>query len=116
MPADAARAFEGYAYLLIGGEPGAVGRVKIPDPAKLSDAVHRYVADNRPSSEAEAVQVDDVDVLIIEAAPPQNGDRICCLMLGSAFAEPGRVFIRRPGMTAEAGPDVRPRRPDARGR
>jgi hypothetical protein len=105
MPADAARTFGGYAYLLIGVEPGAVAGVEIPDPATLNNAVRRYVAENRPSWEAEAIHVDDSDVFVIEVAPPQDGDRICCLMLGSGNAQPGRVFIRRPGVTSEAGPE-----------
>jgi hypothetical protein len=107
-PADAARAFGGYAYLLVGVQPGEAGGVTIPDPARLTGALRRFIAASRPSWDATSVRVDGVDVLIVEVAPPQDGDRICCLMRAHGNANAGTIYIRRPGQTTQADPtDVR---------
>jgi hypothetical protein len=104
LPVDAARAFGGYAYLLIGVHPGEVQGIDIPDPAQLTNALRRFVAASQPSWEATFVRVDDADVLVVEVAPPRDGDRICCLARGYGDVQAGRVFVRRVGQTAEADP------------
>jgi hypothetical protein len=103
-PDDAVRAFGGYAYLLIGVQPGEMGGVTIPDPAQLADALRRFIAAGRPSWDATSVRVDGADVVIVEVAPPKAGDRICCLMRAYANSNAGTIYVRRLGETAQADP------------
>ncbi|HEY1357042.1 MAG TPA: hypothetical protein VGF21_01940 [Thermoleophilaceae bacterium] len=100
--AQASRAFEGYAYLLAGVEPGTVHGVSVMDPARLTDAFGRYVASGQPFWDPHYVTVNDADVLVIEVRAPMSGDRICVLQHGFENALPGRIFARRQGQTLEA--------------
>ncbi|HMJ34341.1 MAG TPA: hypothetical protein VK501_10510 [Baekduia sp.] len=101
---DASRAFGGYSYMLVGVEPGHLHGVEVIDPAKLSDIVRPYVAGGRPSWAPTYVSVDGVEVLVVEIAPPQPGDRICCLMKTYESAKVGLVYVRREGQTEQADP------------
>lgn len=102
--ARASRTFGGYAYLLVGVEPGALLGVDMPDPAELNNALARFVAEGHPHWHPERVEVDGRTVLVIEVAPPRAGDRICTLQREFDGARPGRIFVRRPGQTVEAPP------------
>ena len=42
--------------------------------------------------------------MVIEVAPPRDGDRICCLQTTYEGFAAGRVFVRRQGQTIEAPP------------
>lgn len=104
-PADAMSAFGGYAYMLVGVEPGKLHGVDVIDPAKLTDAIRPFVASQRPSWAPAYVRVDDVPVLVLEVAPPQPGDRICCLQKTYGSVTAGRIYVRREGQTEEADPN-----------
>lgn len=103
-PGAAAREFDGHAYLLIGTEPGSVSGVAPPDPAALDDALRRYVRPDAPHWELRLVEVDQKTVAVIEVAPPRPGDRIATLQTAYEKWPAGRIFVRRPGKSVEAGP------------
>lgn len=101
----AQRSFAGYAYLLVGVEPGRLEGVSLPDPARLGDALSRFIAPGSPHWELHLACVEERTVAVLEVAPPQHGDRIATLQRTHGEARAGRIFVRRPGKTMEAGPD-----------
>lgn len=103
---DASEAFEGFAYILIGVEPGSLCGVDVPDPATLTNALGRYVAHGQPAWRPLYAEVDGFSVLVIEVAAPKPGDRICTLRDTYDNSRAGRIFVRRHGQTEEASPDV----------
>ncbi len=104
----AQRAYGGYAYLVAGAEPGQLLGVDLPDPADLENALNGFVAHGSPGWRLHRVDVSGATVAVLEVAPPQDGDRICCLQTNTEFAPAGRIFVRREGQTCEASPsDVR---------
>lgn len=103
--AAAQRYFDGYAYLLIGVEPGRVLGIDLPDPADLNNALAQYVPQGRVSWDPFLVELDGKTILILEIPPPRPGDTIATLQRAYDTAPEGRIFIRRPGQTAEASPE-----------
>jgi hypothetical protein len=104
-PRAASAVFGGYAYILIGVEPGRLDGVTVPDPAELSQALGAYIRPGRPAWRLELVVVEDVALAVIEVEAPRLGDRICTLSKGHDRMMAGRVFTRRQGQTVEASPD-----------
>jgi hypothetical protein len=102
--ADAKESFGGYAYILVGVEPGQLHGVEIPDPSTLTNALARFVAPGHPRWRPHRVDVDGTAVLVIEVAAPSAGDRICTLQEHYEQAREGRIFVRRHGQTREASP------------
>ncbi len=103
--AVAALSFAGFAYLLIGVSPGELAGVEVADPARLDDALTRFIAPGRPNWELTLAQFEAKAVAVLELPPPQPGDRIATLQRAHKRAEPGRIFVRRPGKTVEASPE-----------
>lgn len=90
----------GYAYLLLGVEPGALTGVTSIDNAVLTNVIDRYVAPVRWS--VEQVQVDGKKIVIIIVEPPKDGDPPFTLKKAyEKFAE-GTIFVRSPGRTEQA--------------
>jgi hypothetical protein len=104
-PVWARRTVDGYAYLILGVEPGSLVGVEVVDPADLEGWIARYVGrTDGPRWEPHYVAVDDKSVLVITVAAPQQGDPI--FSLRKAFQDPtgktipeGTVFVRRHGKT-----------------
>ena len=106
MPAEAAQAFDGYAYLVAGAEPGNVCGVALPDPADVENALDGFIAHGHPLWRLHRVEVDGAVAAVVEVSPPRSGDRICCLQRTFDSAAAGRIFVRRQGQTREAAPDA----------
>ena len=106
MPAQAAQAFDGYAYLVAGAEPGNVCGVALPDPADVENALDGFIAHGHPLWRLHRVEVDGAVAAVVEVSPPRSGDRICCLQRTFDSAAAGRIFVRRQGQTREAAPDA----------
>lgn len=107
-PARAKRNAEGYAYLLIGVEPGnLVGAADIWDPEKLEAWITPYIGHD-VRWDADYVEVQDEYVLFITVDPPRWGDppRPLCKEaqdeLGKSMRD-GWIYIRRPGKSEQAG-------------
>lgn len=98
---------EGWGYVLVGVEPGALYGVEPPDMAYLEDALRRYTGDE-PVFQVTYVPVEGVDVVVVEVRPPQWGDPTCYLEKpvtgheGNTSHESGAVFVRRNGATHRA--------------
>ncbi|MDX6601172.1 MAG: hypothetical protein QOF13_374 [Solirubrobacterales bacterium] len=105
-PRLATRNAQGYAYLIVGVEPGALRGVDPIDTAKLDDGIARYVGGAEgPAWEPDYVCVDGVNVLVITVDPPRAGEPIWTLR--KTFSDPagnshhdGRIFIRRMAKTS----------------
>lgn len=106
-PDRAARVFGGYAFLLVGVEPGTWGRAPDADPADLVQQLEPYTGSDLPWH---PVYVDRGGhrVLVIVVDPPQWGDPVRRILRGSLDPDTGReivagtTFVRRPGMTIAA--------------
>lgn len=102
-PAEAAREFRGYAYLIVGAEPGNKLLGVVPmDPSDLVAKVKGYVGDVivwHPSY----VTIRGEQVLVIAVEPPRPGDDIHPLHKAFRNYVPGTIFTREPGRTVIAG-------------
>jgi hypothetical protein len=103
---QAQRAFEGYAYLVAGVGPGNLCGVALPDPAEIENALDGFISHGHPNWRLHQATVDGITAAVIEVAPPQDGDRICCLHSTYESTPAGRIFVRRQGQTREATPDA----------
>jgi hypothetical protein len=101
--ATAARHAEGYAYLLVGVEPGSLVGVDTIDNADLVSGINRYVGDG-PRWPPERVSSGDKTVLVIIVDPPKSGDPIFTLQRGFKNHAAGAIFVRQPGKTEQATP------------
>ncbi len=107
-PDRAKRNAEGYAYLLIGVEPGNLaGVTDVWDPEKLEAWITPYTG-NDVRWDAAYVEVQDKHVLFITVDPPRWGDppRAICKEAqdeqGKSMRD-GWIYIRRPGKSEQAG-------------
>ena len=98
--ATAQRHTGGYAYLLVGVEPGALTGVTSIDNADLTSAIERYVGTARWS--LEQVQVDGKKVVILIVEPPKPGDDPFTLRKAYRNFPEGAIFVRSPGRTEQA--------------
>lgn len=91
----------GYAYLVVGAEPGNVAGIVPVDPADLHPRIVRYVG---PAVRwrAEYVPVQGHQVLVVVVDPPGNGDPIHPVRQQLGEHPRGRILVRRPGKTEPA--------------
>ena len=94
----------GYAYLLVGVEPGSVAGVVQVDPADLDQGLRPYIGDNPPGWTATYVTVDGESVLVVVVDPPKWGDPIHLLRKTYENTEAGTIFVRGIGKTERATP------------
>lgn len=115
-PDEAARWFEGCAYLVLGAAPGLLKGTDVHDIAKLDAWVSAYVGDasDAPQWSAAYVAMDSESVLLITVEAPRWGDPIWTLQKEFTPARSrtpwraGTIFVRRRGSTEQASPsDVR---------
>jgi hypothetical protein len=104
--AEAARAFSGCAYLLVGVEPGILAGVQPVDAAKLESGLTPYigpVVQWRP----DYVEVDGKTVLVVAVDPPQAGDPLHAVRKSFSdgkgeLLRDGDVFVRHQASTDPA--------------
>jgi hypothetical protein len=99
---QAARTFEGWAYLLLGIEPGQVIGVERMDPAQIDDALRKYLGNDGPSWIVAQVDFGGSNVMLFSVPPPRWGDRIHTLRSGYNQFRDGDIFVRRLGKTERA--------------
>lgn len=100
-PASAALNAEGYAYLIVGAEPGSVTGITPIDPGDLSAKLRAYVGE-RIGWHPQYVTVQGRDVLVIVVEPPRPGDSIHPLRKPMQSMQPGVILVRLPGQTVQA--------------
>ncbi len=112
-PSTASQTSEGYAYLLLGVEPGSVPGLEVLDSADIENGIRPFVGDDL-RFDVEYVSVDEAHVLLFTVNPPKPGDPIHCLQQSSEDAETrkglreGTVYVRKSGKTEQASAeDVR---------
>lgn len=91
----------GYAYLIVGAEPGNVGGITPVDLAKLQPWIVGYVG-SAVRWRAEYVSVQKHQVLVVIVDPPENGDPIHPVRQPLGDHPRGRILVRRQGSTAPA--------------
>lgn len=101
--------YEGNAFLLLGVEPGRAMGTNIVDPAKITQALVRYLGSVGPHYSLDYVTVDGGAVAVSTVPVPPTGNRPY-LARGTFSGEreeirDGRIYIRRSGTTAEATAD-----------
>jgi Putative DNA-binding domain len=100
-PAGAAHHAEGYAYLIIGAEPGAVPGIDPIDSGDLTARLRAYVGD-KITWHSQYVTVQGKHVLVITVDPPRAGDSIHPLRKQMQSIQAGEIFIRLGGQTSKA--------------
>ncbi|MFC8822427.1 AlbA family DNA-binding domain-containing protein [Streptomyces rochei] len=98
------QAANGYGYILVGVEPGAVTGVTTIDLADLESGIRPYLGPHGPEWIPSYVTVDDKEVLIIAVDPPKDGDPIHTLHKDYDKYYAGMIFVRRTAQTVIAGP------------
>ncbi|MEM6108468.1 RNA-binding domain-containing protein [Mycobacterium sp. 050272] len=102
--AEAQRACEGVAYMVVGVEPGSAAGVANIDHASLSQGLKTYVDGVRWS--LHYVEFVGVTVLVIVIEAPRSGDPIHTLQKTYDKHYAGTVFHRGAAQTEPAGPKV----------
>jgi hypothetical protein len=100
---EAARFAEGFAYVLVGIEPGSRCGVARVDLADLRPAIERYLGFDGPRWTARYDTADGTSVLVIIVYPPQYGDPIHRIVREFEGVERGAIFVRKGAQTV--GPD-----------
>lgn len=102
-PAVAARFFDGYAYLLVGVEPGNLCGVEEMDLAALDQKTRPYLGDASRRWTGHWLHVDDRSVLAVVVDPPRPGDPSWALrkeiQLDNTALRSGTVFVRHKAST-----------------
>lgn len=88
----------GYAYLIIGAEPGEVHGITSIDPAVLVPRINRYVG-RQVRWRPEYVTVGGKEVLVVVVDPPEHGDPLFPVRTQLDKHDKGRILVRRPGAT-----------------
>jgi hypothetical protein len=101
QPDRAVRVAEGWAYLLLGVEPGALGGVQEIDTATLESWLRPYLGWEL-RWDADYVNLDGKAVLVIWVEAPRWGDPIYPLRKALDPYEDGMIFVRRLGKTERA--------------
>jgi hypothetical protein len=104
-PERAARNGAGYAYLILGAEPGNIYGLQRRDPAELDQAIRRLLGSDGPTYDLHWLLLDERDLLVCSVAPPRSGDPIFTPVRTSGHLRAGDVLIRRPGKTEHADHD-----------
>ncbi len=104
-PARSQRLFEGYAYVLLGVEAGAVQGVPVWDSADIESWLSRFVPPELVY-DVYYVKVGGTDVLFLEIEPPGPVHAIYCLKASTGDEEftlgEGTIYVRRGGKTEVA--------------
>lgn len=97
LPDQAEQWAEGYAYLLVGVEPGDLVGMERLDVADIEEKVRAWVGggDRAPRWNASWVDESGRSVLVIEVEPPEPGDPLFPLRMQYAQTAAGTVFVRR---------------------
>jgi hypothetical protein len=106
QPDEAARAFSGCAYLLVGIEPGVLAGVQLVDAAKLESGLTPYIGPViqwRP----DYVEIDGKTVLVVAVEAPQAGDPLHAVRKSFSdgkgeLLRDGDVFVRHQASTDPA--------------
>jgi len=98
--------YDGNAFLMLGVEPGRVMGTNVVDPARITQALVRYLGSVGPHYSLDYVTIDGVAVAVFTVPAPPTGNRPY-LARGTFSGEreeirDGRIYIRRSGTTAEA--------------
>ncbi len=101
-PSDAARFLGGQAFLVIGVEPGNLIGTPRRDPAELEDWLVPFLGRDGPVWDAHHVEIQGAEVLLLEIAPPREGDPIYTLRRQFERWHEGSVFVRHKGKTDPA--------------
>ncbi len=105
-PDPAARACDGFAYLVVGVSPGELQGIARLDPADLPNKLEPFLGTHEaPQWSPTWVEIDERLVLIVEVAPPRPGHPIHTLRKQGAGVQAGHVFVRREGKTEQASPE-----------
>lgn len=102
---SALRHFGGWAYVLVGVEPGDLVGVPQWDGQQLTPLLAKYLGGaDGPVWHHDNVTVDDKSVLVISVHPPADGDHIHTIRkqftAAKADAREGEIFVRRNGSTS----------------
>jgi hypothetical protein len=94
---------------MLGVEPGRAKGTNIVDPAKITQALARYLGSVGPHYSLDYVTIEGVAVAVFTVPAPPTGNRPY-LARGTFSGEreeirDGRIYIRRSGTTAEATAD-----------
>lgn len=104
-PIRSRRLFEGYAYVLLGVEAGAIQGVPVWDSADIENWLSRFVSPELVY-DVHYVKARDSDVLFIEIEPPKPGSTIFCLQASTGDDQSnlseGTIYVRRVGKTEVA--------------
>ena len=103
-PEVAAQHAEGFAYLIIGAEPGDVSGVTPIDSGDMSSKLRSYMGDTI-RWHAAYVDTDGKKVLVLSVEPPRPGDPIHTLRKKLRNHPPGQIFVRLHGQSVIASPD-----------
>jgi hypothetical protein len=117
MPERASLHACGWAYLIMGAEPGSTPGIARVDPANLGQGIQAWLGTDGPAWWPYYDEHDGVSVLVVAVAPPKPGQRAFTLRKDLTVTSPagnskgypaGTIFIRHPGRTEIAGPgDIR---------
>jgi len=106
MPDQAQRHADGYAYLVLGVEPGSFHGMPVHDSADIENWLRPYVGDGI-LYDIDYVAAGDVETLFITVDPPRWGDDIHCLRKSSEDEDKktmrsGTIYVRKSGKTEMA--------------
>lgn len=105
-PKVAATQFDGRGMLVLGLEPGNVPGVVRLDPADVENKLEPYLglgADD-PQWDQHWFERAGSSILVLEVAPPRQGDRIHSLRRSSGDHRQGQVFVRTGARSNPASP------------
>jgi len=113
--AQAARNADGYAYLILGVEPGNLVGVPVWDSADIENWLSPYTGIDLRYGPPDYITVDDVHVLFLVVDPPSLGDAIYCMQRAGADADEnnntiaeGTIYVRHGGKSERhSGADLR---------
>jgi hypothetical protein len=113
--AQAARNAEGYAYLILGVEPGNLIGVPVWDSADIENWLSPYTGIDLRYGPPDYIAVDGVHVLFLVVDPPNLGDPIYCMQKAGGDADQnndtiaeGTIYVRRGGKSERHnGADLR---------
>lgn len=100
---------DGFAYLLLGVQPGLLRGTELLDSADIENGIRPYVGDDL-RFDIDYVPIDEVHVLFFVVDPPKAGDPIHCLQKESMDSETGKalragtIYVRKSGKTEPATP------------
>lgn len=105
-PIRAARVFEGHGYLAIGLQPGQLHGARVWDSAKIDNWIENFVGPELVY-EPYYISVQGQDILLLEVAPPKQGDPIHHLRrttvdTSDKTLREGTIYVRKGGLTEEA--------------